>query len=210
MAATATEEAAVEETEEAEVEETEEAIETGQTTRERAEQLFKDGKSRREIANELGVSYNAIQRLLRGENSGVAAVPATKMIADADGKQRPQNDVVREMVGGGKSVSEVAKELNLTYQNVYRIAKQSNMIPPGANTGPRGPQGRIMVELEGETIPRSEAIRRLYRAGVTRGDIARQLGCTYQAVFAVVSKMPTEDQPDSDEVPEENEETTEE
>lgn len=82
---------------------------------------------------------------------------------------------VLELVEAGKSRSEIAEELGLSYAAVYHHTKNVE----GLASGRRG----VLVEYDGETIPRAEAMRRDYAAGMKVGEIAKKYEVIYQVAW---------------------------
>ncbi len=130
------------------------------------------------------------------EEAVTAEAPATKATAAPTGKRA----LYQQEYKAGKSRAQIAKEQNTTYQNVYAATKdmENNGTGGGNADGSGGFRPRVFVEVEddkGETVqmPRSEYIRKQYEAGVSRGEIAKELGVAFQIVYAATKNMPKPD-----------------
>jgi len=110
--------------------------------------------------------------------------------------ERPAKDVIREMFEQGKSRSEIAKALGVSYQRVFSLTKgQTN-----AATGDGGARPKVILEgLEGENarfngVARIEAIRTLFGEGLKVGPIAKAISTkekpvSYQIVFQATRQL---------------------
>lgn len=86
---------------------------------------------------------------------------------------KSRNEWIKEMVDGGMSRGDVAKILDLSYGVVYGLTKEAE-----------GTRTAHTVELEdGTVMPRAEYIRKRAAEGVSRGDIAKELGVPYSVVW---------------------------
>ena len=72
--------------------------------------LVEGGKSRREIANELGVDYSKVYFAIR--NLNITEVKPSK-------NTNPHKEEIIKLREEGKSCSEIGKLLNLKYSEVY-------------------------------------------------------------------------------------------
>lgn len=141
-------------------------------------QEFMKGRTRREIADELGVLYNIVHSATANMDNGtVGKAGARVMIELEDGKKMPRAEYIRERIGEGASRGELAKELNVSYGVVYAASKGMDI------TGAHG--GKVMVKdpETGEDIARVDLIRKLYAEGKKRREIANTLGCDYSVVW---------------------------
>ena len=103
---------------------------------------------------------------------------------EAEAAERPVKDVIRELFKAGKSRSEIAKELNVSYQRVFSLTKGET----NASTGESGARPKVILDAtvaDGrfDGVARIEAIRTLFGEGLKVGEIAKLLGCSYQIVF---------------------------
>jgi DNA invertase Pin-like site-specific DNA recombinase len=78
---------------------------------------------------------------------------------------------IRRLLDEGKSVAEIAKELNSNYSFVYGVAK-------------RHLNGETATTPKKDSI--SQKIRDMFDNGMKRGEIARELNVDYSFVFSVV------------------------
>ena len=93
--------------------------------------------------------------------------------AEDDLMDKPRNEWIQEVVAAGMSRGDVAKILDVSYGVVYGLTKDAE-----------GTRQTHTVTLEdGTEIPRAEYIRRQAAAGVSRGDIAKELGVPYSVVW---------------------------
>lgn len=93
--------------------------------------------------------------------------------ADADLIDKSRNEWIKEQVEAGMSRADVAKILDLSYGVVYGLTKEAE-----------GTRTAHMVTLEdGTEISRAEYIRQRAAAGVSRGDIAKELNVPYSVVW---------------------------
>jgi DNA invertase Pin-like site-specific DNA recombinase len=104
---------------------------------------------------------------------------------------------MREMFKAGKTRSEVATAMGVTYQTVF-AATRGMEAPAGAATVGRQ---KIMVTHPdtGEEVPRIDLIRELFEKGKTRGEIAKLLNTTYQIVYQATKEAEQADASDEDE-----------
>lgn len=156
-------------------------------------QEFNKGKSRQDIAKELGVKYYVVYSATAnmfneahpadGAGNGrgsvlVAKVNANFEFIDAEGNvvateeeavQVPRADLMRELAEAGVSRSDIKEHFNVAYATVYAATKDS---VEGTNTRER----KVVVDPEtGEEVKRADYIRKLYAAGMERREIAKQL-----------------------------------
>src|SRR3954451_14209641 len=105
------------------------------------------------------------------KQTATAEPEATTAEAPATATERPVKDVIREMFDAGKSRSEIAKELGVSYQRVFSLTKGKT----NASTTEGGARPKVVLEgLEGEDarfngVARVEAARTLYGEGVKVG-----------------------------------------
>ena len=182
------------------------------------EKFIDENMSRKQIAEEFGFDYRAVysatvnmQNEAEGSSRGRSAVNAIiKVNADnqmvevkeVDGAQvtfvngeasdvtyaeddlmdKSRNEWIQEVVAAGMSRGDVAKILDVSYGVVYGLTKDAE-----------GTRQTYTVTLDdGTEIPRAEYIRRQAAAGVSRGDIAKELGVPYSAVWQATKTEKTE------------------
>lgn len=93
--------------------------------------------------------------------------------ADEDLTDKSRNEWIKEQVEAGMSRGDVAKILDLSYGVVYGLTKEAE-----------GTRTAHVIELEdGTTVSRAEYIRMKAAEGVSRGDIAKELGVPYSVVW---------------------------
>jgi DNA invertase Pin-like site-specific DNA recombinase len=108
--------------------------------KEQIRSMFKEGKTRREIADHFEVSYQRVFALTKdlaaeGGNAGraKAVFPDTWMVPNEDGKGETEQphpyagqtrvDVIRQLFEDGHKVAEIAKMTGLKYQIVFQATK---------------------------------------------------------------------------------------
>lgn len=92
-----------------------------------------------------------------------------------------RNTWISEQVAGGRSRGDVAAALGLSYGVVYSLTKDAE-----------GSKQRHEIEYNGEVISRSEYIRRRFDEGVSRADIAKELGVDYPVVWSALKSLKSE------------------
>lgn len=182
------------------------------------EKFVNDNMSRKQIAEEFGFDYRVVysatvnmQNEAEGSSRGRSAVNAVIKVnaenqmvevKEVDGAQvtfvngeasdvtyteddlmdKPRNEWIQEVVAAGMSRGDVAKILDVSYGVVYGLTKDAE-----------GTRQTHTVTLEdGTEIPRAEYIRRQAAAGVSRGDIAKELGVPYSVVWQATKTEKTE------------------
>ena len=173
------------------------------------EKFVNENMSRKQIAEEFGFDYRVVYSATvnmhneaEGGSRGRSAVNAVIKVnvenqvvevKEVDGAQvtfvngeasdvtyaeddlmdKPRNEWIQEVVAAGMSRGDVAKILDVSYGVVYGLTKDAE-----------GTRQTHTVTLEdGTEIPRAEYIRRQAAAGVSRGDIAKELGVPYSVVW---------------------------
>ena len=173
------------------------------------EKFIDDNMSRKQIAEQFGFDYRVVYSATvnmhndaEGDSRGRSAVNAViKVNADnqvvevkeVDGAQvtfvngeatdtvytendlmdKSRNEWIQEVVAAGMSRGDVAKILGVSYGVVYGLTKDAE--------GTR--QTYTVTLADGTEMPRTEYIRKQAAAGVSRGDIARELGVPYSVVW---------------------------
>lgn len=93
--------------------------------------------------------------------------------ADEELTDKSRNEWIKEQVDAGMSRGDVAKILDLSYGVVYGLTKEAE-----------SSRTAHIIELEdGTTVSRAEYIRMKAAEGVSRGDIAKELGVPYSVVW---------------------------
>lgn len=169
------------------------------------EMFLEDNLSRKEIAEKTGFAYRVVysatvnmvndaepagrgrsaakvnikvygkdKTLVKQHENGDYYDAQSGEIVDADDiVEVSRNEWIREQVGAGVSRGDVAKLLDLSYGVVYNLTKDL-----------QGTRVKHTIELEdGSTISRSDYIRQLFAAGISRSDIAKELDVPYSVVW---------------------------
>ena len=93
--------------------------------------------------------------------------------ADDELTSKSRNEWIQEVIAAGMSRGDVAKILDVSYGVVYSLTKDAE-----------GTRQSHMIALEdGTEISRAEYIRRQAAAGMSRGDIAKELNVPYSVVW---------------------------
>ena len=182
------------------------------------EKFVNDNMSRKQIAEEFGFDYRVVYSATvnmhneaEGGSRGRSAVNAVIKVnvenqvvevKEVDGAQvtfvngeasdityaeddlmdKSRNEWIQEVVAAGMSRGDVAKILDVSYGVVYGLTKDAE-----------GTRQTYTVTLEdGTEMPRAEYIRRQAAAGVSRGDIAKELGVPYSVVWQATKTEKTE------------------
>jgi len=112
-------------------------------------------------------------------------------VALEEGADKPEttevdrNTWIKEQVTAGKNRGDIAKALDLSYGVIYGLTKEEE-----------GTRQKYEVEIENEAgekamISRSEYIRRKVAEGISKSDIAKELGVEYSVVWQATKKMKT-------------------
>lgn len=175
------------------------------------EQFVKGNKSRKQIAEEYAIPYrtvygatvnmeNEAEPTSRGRGLTFSKIPVTAegeyvMTKDdvvfVNGKaiegpapetmQMDRNEWIKNQVANGVSRGDIAKILDLSYGVIYGLTKEAD-----------NSRQKYEVTLEdGTVIARSEYIRKKVAEGVSKGEIAKELGVEYSVVWQATKKMKT-------------------
>lgn len=181
------------------------------------EKFLDDNMSRKEISEKFDLPYrvvysatvnmtNSAEGSPRGRTSSASTITVTVegnqlVVVKDDGtyvdgekiaegtvigetKSVERNTWIREKVESGTGRGDIAKMLDLSYGVIYGVTKE---LQEGAG------HSRIMVTLDdGTEVSRSEYIRMQYAAGVTRGDIAKNLDVPYSVVWQATKENKTD------------------
>lgn len=94
--------------------------------------------------------------------------------------------IVRGMFNAGQSRAEIAKALNIRYQQVFAYTVNMTNEHHNAETTGRS----IMVEKEdGSSVTRKAYVAEELQKGRTRGAIAKELGVPYQVIYGYCKSM---------------------
>jgi hypothetical protein len=178
------------------------------------EMFLQDNLSRKEIAEQTGFAYrvvysatvnmtNSAEATSRGRSATASKVTVTlenKLVTERDGityvdgekvedgtdlgelTEVDRNTWIKERVEEGISRGDIAKWLDMSYGVIYGITKDQD-----------GTRARITVTLpDGTEVSRAEYIRMQFAAGVSRGDIAKELDVPYPVVWQATKTKKTE------------------
>jgi hypothetical protein len=114
-------------------------------------------------------------------------------IAQPEGTEAPattevdRNTWIKEQIAAGKNRGDIAKALDLSYGVIYGITKEE-----------QGTRQKYEVEVDDPqnpgqkiTISRSEYIRRRVADGISKADIAKELGVEYSVVWQATKQLKT-------------------
>lgn len=173
------------------------------------EKFLTDNMSRKAIAEEYGFEYrvvysatvnlvNEAESTTRGRSASNATIKVNSnnevvevkevdgvnvtfvngvavdvVYAEEDLTAKSRNEWIKEVVESGVSRGDVATILGLSYGVIYSLTKEAE-----------GTREAHMIELEdGTKISRAEYIRRKVAEGMSKGDIAKELGVQYSVVW---------------------------
>lgn len=178
------------------------------------ERFVKDNMSRKEIAEKFNINYRTVygatvnmvndaepagrgraaanHKIKVTENGDVVTViegvthvnnvaVSDEEAAELETTEVDRNEWIRQQVESGVSRGEVAKKLGLSYGVVYNVTKDI-----------KGASQRHMIEYQGETMSRSEYIRRRFQEGVPKSEIAKELGVDYPVVWSALKTLKSE------------------
>lgn len=92
-------------------------------------------------------------------------------------KKPSKSQLIREMYEQGKSVSTIAKELGVNYAMAYQITQRYC-----ESKGIKHTTNKDNVESK------ASIVRKLYREGLTIGEIAKQLNSNYSYIWSICDK----------------------
>lgn len=176
------------------------------------EQFSTCNKSRKEISEEFDIPYrtvygatvnmeNEAEPTTRGRGVTFSKIKVTadnQVVFEKDGiitingEEQPEgtqmpettevdrNEWIKAQVEAGVSRGDVAKMLDLSYGVIYGLTKDA-----------AGTRQKYEVEYEGKTISRSEYIRIRVAEGISKADIAKELGVDYSVVWQATKKLKT-------------------
>ena len=168
-------------------------------------QEFMKDRHRRDIAEELDVTYNIVYSATanmfnaehpEGSSGGGRAVSAEHPITGEVGKRA---DIMRDLYGEqGWTRNEIAAHFQCPYGSVYGATK--DVEPPEGSKAAHG--GKIFIEHPdtGEEIARVDFIREKFEEGMSRREIADLIAVDYSVVWMATRE-------EKEEVPEDAEET---
>lgn len=185
------------------------------------EQFLTHNKSRKEISEEFDINYRTVygatvnmtndaEPASRGraaanhkihvttEGDVVSTVDGKLQVngEDAEGSQEDyattevdRNDWIKQQVTEGVSRGDVAKKLGLSYGVIYGITKELE-----------GSSQRHEIEYQGKTMSRSEYIRTKFAEGMSKSEIASELGVDYPVVWSALKSLKSEEEKFQDQV----------
>jgi transposase len=110
---------------------------------------------------------------------------------EAEAPEESRKATMRRLISEGKSRREVADELGVTYQTVYSNTADMEVPNKGGAGQVGGGKARVILQVNGQDVPRSEWIREQSKAGKSRGEILKELkampgqeNATFQIVYA--------------------------
>lgn len=151
-------------------------------------QEFNKDRSRKEIAEELGVSYNivfsATANMFNSHHpeGGGGAGRAVMAEHPETGEQMARREIMRDLYGEkGWTRGEIANHFQCPYGTVYGATRDVD--PPEGSKAAKG--GKVMIthpETQ-EQVARVDFIREKWAEGWTRRQIADAAGCDYSVVW---------------------------
>jgi len=165
-------------------------------------QEFMKDRSRKEIAEELGVRYNIVFSATanmfnshhpegggtRGQSVN-AEHPETK-------ETMPRRQIMRDLYAKGWTRKEIASHFKSPYGTVYGATK--DVEPPEGSEASQG--GKVFIEHPetGEQVARIDFIREKFAEGWSRRKIADAAGCDYSVVW-MATKQEKDEAADTEE-----------
>lgn len=184
------------------------------------DQFTNHNKSRKDISEEFTIPYrtvygatvnmvNEAEPATRGRSASVSKINVTAdghivtvvkdgdvevthvdnvAVSDEDAAKLETTEVdrntwIKAQVEAGIERGKIATALGLSYGVIYSMTKEVE-----------GNNQRHDMDWEGETVSRSEYIRRLHATGtVSKSDIAKQLGVDYPVVWSALKSLKSED-----------------
>jgi hypothetical protein len=184
------------------------------------DQFTNHNKSRKAISDEFAINYrtvygatvnmvNEAEPATRGRSASATKIHVTAdnhvvtsikdehgneivhvdnvAVSDADAATLETTEVdrntwIKSQVEAGVERGKIAGALGLSYGVIYSMTKEVD-----------GNKQRHDMDWEGETVSRSEYIRRLHATGVSRSDIAHQLNVDYPVVWSALKGLKSEE-----------------
>jgi transposase-like protein len=124
-------------------------------------EMFASGKSRSEISKELGVTYQRVFSLTKGQENGATGESGARpkvILSGLEGDMARFNgvariDAIRTLFSEGMKVGPIAKALGTSYQIVFQATRGQRAAAAEAETPEEGDE----VEDEGETADEESA-----------------------------------------------------
>lgn len=108
--------------------------------------LWRAGFERADIARYLRIRYQHVRNvILQAEAKESGAATGLGERKQAEFAAETKADRIRSLHGQGKSRSEIARILGISYQHVYNTLKHS---PTSPDTATVGPDGRIVIPVQ--------------------------------------------------------------
>ena len=135
--------------------------------RDRVARLYSEGKSVKEIVEELGVSYDVIYRDIEtlAEEGKVEELTGRKKKEISERRRE-----VARLYSEGKTAKEIAAELEISYDTIRQDIK---VLTEEGTLEKRDGKGR---DIGGKIAERREKVARLYREGKLNKEIVEELG----------------------------------
>jgi len=157
-------------------------------------QEFQKDRSRKEIAEELGVKYNIVFSATANmynshhPEGGSGGGGGQKMAEDPrDGETKARRQIMRELYEQeGWTRGEIAAHFQCPYGSVYNATKDIEL-PEGARN--RG-ASRVVIEHPetGQQIARVDFIKEKAEEGWSKREIADAAGCDYNVVWSTLKQ----------------------
>lgn len=164
----------------------------GSETQSRAEfirdQFLNLNKTRKAISEEFDFSYQSVYQATTNLTNDAESTSGGRshVTIEVDGETVGRTEFIQKLAEeegmNRKDIQTKLQEITgeeVAYQVVYNATKDIDGMG-----GSRG--GRVMVEVDGEEIPRTEYIKRRHKEGASISDIRKELDVSYQVVYAVV------------------------
>jgi len=113
-----------------------------------------------------------------------AAARRAKKTTSAPAEANDHKAQARQMFEDGSTRREISESMGLAYATIY--AHTSDMQDAAGATAGRA---RVFVEVDGEQVSRSSAMRTDFTDGMSIGDIGRKYGVIYQVAYQAVKTL---------------------
>lgn len=111
-----------------------------------------------------------------------------------DGKEMPRKEYVVQEFKKDRKRQEIANELGVPVQIVFGYTKGMENKHHKPGVGGFGRSAATVKDPEtGQEMPRNAYIKKQFDAGKSRGEIAKELECSYQVVYNATKKPKAKD-----------------
>lgn len=127
------------------------------TRRSQMRDMYKEGFTRSQIADEFGVKYQAVYAATKDMGSTGAARSGGGgrkiFLEEGPGAGMARVDYIRQEFAKGRTRGEIARELDIAYQIVFQATKGQTDVPEGAK-----PKAKVQDDEEGPDFEDTEEL----------------------------------------------------